>query len=147
MPMPSLRAGSSSGFGGADTYKLTSCFSWNTEIVNWLLVIICRNMPSPFTTISDLWVHFIIPSTSPAWRNWLYQALTWSPTRSFFKTSCGTLHPHPFRSVNLVNLQTTNMNLYQSCKVQVHVRFSCFWFVPTWSAINEWLHRTTFGKN
>ena len=109
---------------------------WNSQ---WLLVIICRNIPSPFTTISDLWVHFIIPSTSPAWRNWLYQGLTWSPTRSFFKTSCGTLHPHPFRSVNLVNLHTTNMNLYLSCKVQVDVGFSYFWFVPTWCAINEWL--------
>ena len=34
-----------------------------------------------------------------------YQLLTWSPTRSFFKTSCGTLQPHPFNLVKLVNLE------------------------------------------
>ena len=34
-----------------------------------------------------------------------YQLLTWSPTRSFFKTSCGTLQPHPFNLVKLVNLK------------------------------------------
>lgn len=27
----------------------------------------------------------------------------WSPSRSFVRTSCGTLHPHPFKSANLVS--------------------------------------------
>ena len=75
MPIPSLRAGSSSGFGGADTCCVKKFICWCFLLFYDIIMMIS------------------------------YQLLTWSPTRSFFKTSCGTLQPHPFNLVKLVNLK------------------------------------------
>ena len=145
MPMPSLRAGSSSGFGGADTYKLTSCFSWNTEIVNWLLVIICRNIPSPFTTISDLWVHFINFSS-------LEELIVSSPDlkshQKFLQNFLRDLAPSSFQIRKLGQPTNDKYELISILQItstrRVFLFLVVFRFVSTWSAIN--LRRTTFGK-
>lgn len=36
----------------------------------------------------------------------VFPSSAWSPSRSFPRTSWGTLHPHPFRSAKRVNLKT-----------------------------------------